>query len=415
MKVAIVGFGPSGSTAAAFLSKKGHDVAVFDEGGRPPILVGESLVPGVIPTLRELGLEHDVAQIGVRKPGVTFYTHDNLKLAFSFQSLPSKYPQYAYNVPRPAFDELLQKRAVQHGAGYYTTRLNLHSDADTVKLPEDVVGMRASWKGSQPDLIIDASGRRRLIARTLGIEANLGPRRDVSHFAHFEGIDQERPDGQVAIHYLKAGWAWRIPLKTSTSFGIVLPQQAASQLGISPEIRLEQAIERDPILQSKTKNLRRISSVQTYGNYQLISKRGFGANWVAVGDAFGFVDPMLSPGMSVALQSAATLVEELSRPSPLTASLRRYEIKTANLLTAWMQLIDYFYSGRIFELHQVGKAMQERYPRLPFHFLESLMSSNIASMASGFCTSSVFRQKILSSADHFLIGTQTSSRPYAVA
>jgi flavin-dependent dehydrogenase len=415
MKVAVIGFGPSGSTAAALLSKQGHDVAAFDEAERPNLLVGESLVPGVIPTLRALGIEHEVAQIGVRKPGVTFYTHQNLKLAFRFQSLPSKYPQYAYNVPRPAFDELLQQRAVHHGAGYYSTRLNLKADADYVRLPEEVLAMRPSWKGCQPDLIIDATGRRRLIARTLGIDAKIGPRKDVSHFAHFEGLDQESPDGQVAIHYLKAGWAWRIPLKTATSFGVVLPQQAAAQLGDSPETRLEQAIERDPILKSKTKNLRRISSVQTYGNYQLISQRGFGANWVSVGDAFGFVDPMLSPGMSVALQSAATLVEELNLSGHLSTALRCYENKTFTLLTAWMQLIDYFYSGQIFELHQVGKAMQAKHPKLPFHILENFMSGNIASMASGFCTSSVLRQKILSSTIRFLTESETSSKPYAVA
>jgi hypothetical protein len=80
-----------------------------------------------------------------------------------------------------------------------------------------------------------------------------------------------------------------------------------------------------------------------------------------------------------------------------------------------MQLIDYFYSGQIFELHQVGKAMQAKHPKLPLHILENFMSGNIASMASGFCTSSVLRQKILSSAIRFLTGSETSSKPYAVA
>ena len=84
MKIAVIGAGPSGNVCAALLAKRGHDVAVFDECKRPDLIVGESLVPGVIPLLRRLGIEEKVAAIGVKKPGVTFFPAlgKNLILAF---------------------------------------------------------------------------------------------------------------------------------------------------------------------------------------------------------------------------------------------------------------------------------------------------------------------------------------------
>ncbi|MCX5739879.1 MAG: tryptophan 7-halogenase [Proteobacteria bacterium] len=56
-----MGAGPAGSALACHLARRGIEVTLFDGGMRPSILVGESLVPAVIPFLRELGVEEEVA------------------------------------------------------------------------------------------------------------------------------------------------------------------------------------------------------------------------------------------------------------------------------------------------------------------------------------------------------------------
>jgi flavin-dependent dehydrogenase len=198
------------------------------------------------------------------------------------------------------------------------------------------------------------------------------------------------------------------------SFGIVLPQQSAAALGKTPEERLEKAMRRDPVLRTLTGGFRRISPVQTYAKYQLISRRTAGANWAAVGDAFGFVEPMLSPGMRVAFRSATLLTEEIAR-GRLPQALAVYSAKVTSLLRAWMELIEYFYSGRIFELRQTGLLMGNRYPALPFRKLEAFMSANIAGMASGFTTESSWSRRILRSVDRFLAGTAADPGCYAVS
>jgi 2-polyprenyl-6-methoxyphenol hydroxylase-like FAD-dependent oxidoreductase len=99
MNIAILGSGPSGSVLAALLADSGHTVVVFDENKRPEMLVGESLVPGLIPLLRRPGIEDRVAKIGVLKPGVSFYPSSSKEVIFRFASQPRRYPNYAYNAP----------------------------------------------------------------------------------------------------------------------------------------------------------------------------------------------------------------------------------------------------------------------------------------------------------------------------
>jgi hypothetical protein len=66
---------------------KGLEVTLFDDGRRPGLVVGESLIPAVVPVLRKLGLEERAAAICEKKPGVTFTLNADEQIEFSFQSL----------------------------------------------------------------------------------------------------------------------------------------------------------------------------------------------------------------------------------------------------------------------------------------------------------------------------------------
>ena len=66
---------------------KGIDVTLFDDGRRPKLLVGESLIPAVVPVLRKFGLEGRAAAICENKPGVTFTLNADEKIEFCFHSL----------------------------------------------------------------------------------------------------------------------------------------------------------------------------------------------------------------------------------------------------------------------------------------------------------------------------------------
>ncbi len=383
--VAIIGGGPAGSTLASLLATRGMTVTIFDEGKRPDLVVGESLIPAIIPVLRRLGLEERVAEVGLYKPGVSFVFGEAETIDFSFRPVEKcGLPTYAYNVPRPTFDRVLEARSIELGAKRVPVRARLERvGADGLRLAEETLA-RAPWFGGRhPDLLVDATGRARLFTRTLEISSEVGPRRDVAYFAHYDGFEPEEPRGQVAIERLEAGWSWCIPLRDRMSCGVVLHKDEAAKLGATPEERLEAAIERDPVLRRKGATRRRVSAVATYTNYQLVSARGHGPGWAMLGDAFGFVDPMLSPGMWLALHSAEILSDHLDDLASYDRLMRRH-------LKSWMELIEYYYDGKMFAMYHTGMGWKRRYDMAISNTIHRYVESHIACMASGATTSSSY-------------------------
>jgi flavin-dependent dehydrogenase len=381
--IGIIGSGPSGSTLASLLAKKGAEVTIFDDGKRPELIVGESLIPAIVPVLRKLDLEDRVAAICQYKPGVSFTLSAEDQIDFSFTSLEgTTMPTYAYNSPRPALDRLLEKRADELGVKRVTVRAKVERvNGDALKLADETLAQAPWLNGKQPDLLVDATGRNRLFARTLEIPSETGPRKDVAYFAHYEGFPPVSPAGQVIIGRLENGWCWRIPLRDCLSVGVVLNKDDAAKFGSTPEERLEGIIDHDPLLSKAGMNRRRVTEIATYTNYQLVSTRGYGPNWALSGDAFGFVDPMLSPGMWLALRSAELLSENLD-------DLAVYSREMQKLIKAWMALIEYFYDGRIFAMYKTGTYFEKKFPGRISNYMHQFFNGKIACMAAGATTAS---------------------------
>jgi flavin-dependent dehydrogenase len=369
---------------------KGLDVTVFDDGRRPDLIVGESLIPGVVPMLRKLGLEERAAAFCHRKPGVTFTPNEKEKIEFCFMSLEgTAIPTYAYNAPRPALDQLLDQRADELGVQRVRARAKVERvGADGLRLAAETLEQAPWLRGKQPDLLVDSSGRNRVFAHALEIPAEIGPRKDIAYFAHYEGFAENTPKGQVIIGRLADGWCWRIPLPGRLSVGVVINKDAAAKLGATPEERLEAAISRDALLSAAGPNRRRLTDIATYTNYQLVSSRGYGPGWAMSGDAFGFVDPMLSPGMHLALHSAELLSENLD-------NLEAYSNEMRKLIRAWMALIKFFYDGRIFSLYESGMKFERAFPGKITDALHVFFNGKVACMASGATTASRFGHGML--------------------
>ena len=155
LRVAILGSGPSGSALAAILARRGAEVTLFELGRRPELLVGESLVPAVIPMLRRLGVEEQVAAIGLEKPGASFVWSPTDRFSFTFARFAPAVPPYAYNVPRPRFDEVLCANAIASGARIVRSRARVErasrASGTELALSAETLAAASHWRGRPPE------------------------------------------------------------------------------------------------------------------------------------------------------------------------------------------------------------------------------------------------------------------------
>jgi flavin-dependent dehydrogenase len=371
--VAIVGAGPTGAALAYYLGRAGLEVALFDRKSRPPIVVGESLVPATVPFLRELGIEDEVRSYSTFKQGATFVLGRDEVLNFRFDEVRGAKTTYSYNVPRDLFDASIARVAERSGARIIreTARLEVVPGTDRVVLsPESLAHTRDVFDGP-PDLIVEAGGRSRLLPNLLDLPYETGSRKDTALFAHCEGVDQV-VEGNVHVDRLERGWSWRIPLPGKMSVGLVIDSDFIKKFGASPEEQFDNYLKHDPIIELWGAP-RRVTTVLKYTAYQLISKRAVGDGWVLCGDSFGFVDPVFSSGLLMAFDSARALARAI-RAGGSPRHLAAYEKHVRHHLAGWHRTIEHWYDGRLFTLFRVGKVVQTTpWGRLmDFHFRKHL-------------------------------------------
>jgi flavin-dependent dehydrogenase len=367
--VAVLGGGPVGSAVATHLAKSGVRVALFQRGKRPPIIVGESLVPAIVPFLRRLGVEEEVAAYSVYKPGASFVFSPDRSQSFRFDEVRGGKTTYSYNVPRDAFDATLQKAAARAGVAIFEggARVERVGAEGAIRLSDETLATTKGFLEAPPDFLVDATGRARLLAHLLDVRSISGPRRDTALHAHLEGVPL-LVEGNVHTDRLERGWCWRIPLPGKVSVGLVVPSEHLRRYGDSSEEQYDALLARDPVTRLWAKDAKRVTPVVKYTNYQLRSTQGVGPGWAMVGDSFGFVDPVFSSGLLIGLESAEALAAALLDRSP--RALRRYEKATLRSLETWQKLVDYFYDGRLFTLFQVGEVVRQTPVGrlLDFHF-----------------------------------------------
>jgi flavin-dependent dehydrogenase len=354
--VAILGGGPAGASLGARLARRGLDVVLFSSGQRPELVVGESLVPAIVPHLRDLGIEDEVASYGIYKGGATFLFDTRGRLSFRFEEVIGARTNYAYNVPRDRFDASVLGAARRAGVSVVEATGRLERDGeDSVRLSADTLAAAGPALRRQPDLVVDAGGRRRTLPRLLGIPCIDGDRRDTALHAHFEGVEVEIP-GNVHTDRLEHGWAWRIPLRGRVSLGIVVNSEVLRKFGDTPEEQLDNFLRQDTAIRDFARPARRVTPVIKYTNYQSRATRGIGANWALVGDTFGFVDPVFSSGLLIAFQSSAALARAIATGTP--RAMARYERATLRNLMVWQQIARRFYDGSLLTMFRVGQVVR---------------------------------------------------------
>ncbi|SHJ87531.1 hypothetical protein SAMN02745194_03611 [Roseomonas rosea] len=317
--VLVVGGGPAGSTAAALLAKAGRDVVLVEKEAHPRFHIGESLLPRNLDILERLGMLEAVREMGVHKPGAEFVSdRTGRSCPFPFAHALNKARTFSWQVRRSDFDAALFANAARLGAtALEETRV---TDIAFGARGERAMVTARTKEGVdltfRPRFVLDASGRDTFLAGKLRLKESNKYNNTAAMYAHFTGVERREGelDGYISIHLAEDGWFWLIPLPGDVmSVGFVGNQSAwKGRKGSAKELFLAR-IASSPTVSARTRNAEIVSDIYSTANYSYRATSGSGEGYLMIGDAFGFVDPMFSTGVLMAMTAGELGAEAADR------------------------------------------------------------------------------------------------------
>jgi len=357
--VVVIGGGPSGSTAATLLAQKGYKVELYEREHFPRFHIGESLIPHSYHTIKRLGmLDKMKSSHFTQKHSVQFVTeHGKLSEPFYFADHRPGEASQTWQVRRAEFDHMLLKNAADHGVG-------VHEGARVMAVlfeGDKAVGIRVKPAGHperevRAKVVIDASGQSSMIIDRFNLRKWDADLRKAAVWTYWKGAyrDSGKDEGATIVLQTKdkAGWFWYIPLHDDIiSVGVVAGHDYLFSGRESKDLEKVyfEEVDRCPGLQPRLKGATRVESFRAQKEYSYRASKAAGDGWCLVGDAFGFLDPLYSSGVLLALTSgsmaADAIADALAENDTSEASLRRWEPGYVKGMDRMRRLVVEFYNG----------------------------------------------------------------------
>lgn len=367
--VIVIGGGPAGSTAATLLAQQGFSVALLERERFPRFQIGESLLPYNNDLFDRLGVT-DQLEAGdfFPKYGAYFVTADGaVGYGFRFDKRLADPYRKSFQVKRAEFDHLLLKNAAEKGVEVReetaVTSVDL-SDPSRAVVRCEVTGSRGSTgetsKPRDPEtlearFVIDASGHGAVVGNRVGEKSDIAQLKKIAFFAHYRGVPRPegRDGGSTVIVVLRNAWFWLIPVTADVmSVGLVVDREHFLRCGLEPQELLDQTIAESPWVAERMKDAERITQIYARKDFSFRMKKMAGPNFALIGDAAGFIDPIFSTGVFMAMKSAdlasAAVTSKLRDGS--MAKLAAYERDMSRGLDKYLKFIEHFYRREFLEV-----------------------------------------------------------------
>ena len=310
-QVIVIGGGPAGATTSTVLAQQGVRVLLLERDQFPRFHIGESLIPETYWTFRRLGMLPKLkGSQFVRKESVQFVNENGrLSEPFYFTDYKPGEQSQTWQVRRSEFDQMMLDNAREHGVDVRESVrvLDVLFDGDRatgVRLIDE----NGITREVAADVVVDASGQSSLIASRLKLRVVDADLKKGSIWTYYEGAQRDagRDEGATLILQTKSkqGWFWYIPLHDDiVSIGVVAAFDYLFRGRGEHEAIFQEELDRCPAAKERVSAGRRVSGFFATKDFSYKSLQVSGPGWVLVGDAFGFLDPLYSSGVLLALRS----------------------------------------------------------------------------------------------------------------
>src|SRR5262245_1649488 len=356
--VIVMGGGPAGSSVASMLAREGRQVILFEKEIFPRHHIGESLMTDTYWTFRRMGLlEKLKASPFVRKYSVQFANSAGKESRpFYFFEAVHHESAVTWQITRSEFDKLLIEHAAEQGAtvhqGARVSQVLFEGDK---AVGVEVLLADGSRQSFYANVIVDATGQTAMLSNKFRWRVRDPQLKKAVLYSYFKGAHREPDLNGGATLVLRTergsnGWFWYIPLEDDiTSVGIVAdPEYLVKGRGQDLAKIFHEEIEKCEACRRRVAGGERVDKIYSILDYSYRSKQNAGNGFILIGDAYGFLDPIYSSGVLLALKMAelaADAIHDAFKHDDFSAErLGQYQDKLDRGIESMRKLVHAFYN-----------------------------------------------------------------------
>jgi len=356
--VIVMGGGPAGSSVAGMLAREGRKVILFEKEIFPRHHIGESLMTDTYWTFRRLGvLEKLKASPFVRKYSVQFANSAGKESRpFYFFEAVHHESAVTWQITRAQFDHLLIDHAAEQGAvvhqGVLVKQVLFEGDQAVGVEVQMQDGTREKFFAK---VVVDATGQSAMLSNKFRWRVRDPNLKKAVLYSYFKGAHREPDLNGGATLVLRTergsnGWFWYIPLENDiTSVGIVAdPDYLLKGRGQDLAKIFQEEIDKYQPVRKRIAEGERVDKIYSILDYSYRSKHNAGNGFIIIGDAYGFLDPIYSSGVLLALKMAELAADAIhdafNHDDFSAARLGQYQAKLDRGIESMRKLVYAFYN-----------------------------------------------------------------------